>query len=370
MRYAGSRTVTHPDVGKAVDDLDTPALLIDLVALDHNITTIAATCAEAGVDWRPHIKASKSPDLARLLIAGGAVGITCSKVSEAEVMAEAGLNDILIANEIVGSTKIQRLVRLADGRRICVAVDAEENLRQIATQADRAGVTVDVLVDIDVGMHRCGVTPNEAVPLAMIASELAGIQLRGLMGYEGHVMSLDPEAKASASAAVADALTVARDQLTAAGLAVQTLSGGGTGNYWHGLQLGVLTETQAGGGVLMDLTYEGMGVKGHHRALQVLCQVISAAASGRAVCDAGWKTTGRHTGMPAPADRDDLEVVNLNAEHAYLRLEPGATVSLGERIRLVPSYSDSTVLLHRQAYAVRDNVVETVWPIAAAGMLQ
>ena len=362
--------MTHPDVGKPIDELDTPALLIDQAALEHNIATMARSCAEAGVDWRPHIKASKAPDLARLLVAGGAVGVTCSKVSEAEVMAGAGLDDILVANEIVGQTKIDRLVRLARGRRLCVAVDAEENLRHLATEAERAGVTIDVLVDIDVGMHRCGVTPEEAVPLATLASELAGVRLRGLMGYEGHVMPLDPEAKASASAAVADALTVAREAVEAAGLAVGTISGGGTGNYWYGLRLGVLSETQAGGGVLMDLTYEAMGVKGHRRALLVLCQIISAAASGRAVCDAGWKTTGRHTGMPAPADRDDLVITNLNAEHAYLRLAPGAAVSLGERIRLVPSYSDSTMLLHRQAYAVRDGMVEAVWPIAAAGMLQ
>ncbi|GMU40230.1 MAG: amino acid deaminase [Chloroflexota bacterium] len=363
---------TEPLVGRPLTEADTPALWVDLDALDHNIATMAGRCAEAGVDWRPHVKASKAPALARGLVDGGAVGITCAKVSEAEAMAGGGIVDILIANEVVGPLKIARLVALAGRASVCVAVDDERNIGEISAAAVAAGVRVDMLVDINVGANRCGVTPERALDLARLVIDLPGVGFRGLMGYEGHVMGMQPEDKEAESARAADILRRARDILAAEGIEPSVVSGGGTGNYWIAASLGALTELQAGGGVLMDLSYrDGMKVPGHRQALFLDAQIVSTAVPGRAIADAGWKATGMHTGLPAVVSHAGVRVLRLNAEHTILELTEGApTLVPGERITLVPHYSDSTVLLHRQMYAVRGGVIEAVWPITAAGMLQ
>lgn len=358
-------------IGLPVEALDTPALWVDLDALDHNVATMAGRLREQGVAWRPHVKASKAPALARRLVAAGAVGVTCAKVSEAQVMADGGVTDILIANEVVGPTKIARLVALAARATLCVAVDDEANLWELSAAASSAGVNVDVLVDIDVGMGRCGVTPDGALPLARLAGELPGVTLRGLMGYEGHAMGLQPEDKDAESRRAADTLRRALDLLHGAGIEAPVVSGGGTGNYWIASALGSLTELQAGGGVLLDQTYEErMKVPGHRQALFLIAQVVSTAVPGRAVADAGWKATGMHTGLPRVISPEGLTVRALNAEHTALSRAPGCDVHPGDRVTMVPHYSDSTVLLHRFLYAARDGRVVEVWPVAGAGMLQ
>ncbi|MQC17813.1 MAG: DSD1 family PLP-dependent enzyme [Chloroflexi bacterium] len=362
---------SDPVIGQPVSALDTPALWVDLDALEHNIATMARITREQGVDWRPHVKASKAPELAKRLIAGGAVGITCAKVGEAEVMVDGGVTNILIANEIVGPLKIARLVSLAARATLCVAVDDERNLREISAAAARAGVDLDVLVDINVGANRCGVTPERAPELAQLALDLPGVHLRGLMGYEGHVMGMQPEDKEAESARAADILQEAIANLRAAGIEPRVVSGGGTGNYWIATILGALTELQAGGGVLMDQSYgEQMKVPGHRQALFLTAQVISTAVAGRAIADAGWKSSGMHTGIPLVVSPPGLSVAKLNAEHTILERAADAEVAPGDRVTMIPHYSDSTVLLHRRLYAVREGVVEAVWPIAAAGMLQ
>jgi D-serine deaminase-like pyridoxal phosphate-dependent protein len=360
------------DIGRAVRELDTPALWVDLDALDANIATMMRVCSEAGVDWRPHIKASKSPPLAKRLIAGGAVGITCAKVGEAEVMTDGGIDDILIANEVIGPQKIARLVALARRATLCVAVDDERNLRELSAASEHAGVNVDVLVDLNVGLARCGIPPGEAPALAQLVLDLPGVTLRGLMGYEGHVMGIsDLEEKDAASHVAADILAAGTAALAAAGIEARVRSGGGTGNYWLAAQFGALTEIQAGGGVLMDLTYmESMHVPGHRFALFLTEQVVSTATLRRAAGDAGWKAMGQHTGRPRVIEPPGVHLRGLNAEHSIFELDEGTAVAPGDRVTLVPHYSDSTVLLHRRMYAVRDGVVEDVWPVAAAGMLQ
>ena len=362
--------MTHADLGKSIAELDTPALLVDLEALDQNIATMAKAAREAGADWRPHIKASKAPTLANRLIAGGAVGVTSAKVSEAEQMVDGGVDDILIANEIVGPTKVVRLATLARRARLCVAVDDAVNLHEIAAAMTAEGTSIDILVDINVNMNRCGVLPEAGPALAGLTCELDGVRLRGLMGYEGHVMNMEPEEKERETIASAGVLAEARTLVEASGIEVGCTSGGGIGNYWITLKQGHLTELQAGGGVLMDATYAAMGVRDHANALFVLTQIISTPDRERAIGDAGWKTTGRHTGLPLVHGRADLEVAGLSAEHTHFRVAPGAPVRPGTKVQLIPSYSDSTVLLHRQLHALRDEVVQAVWPVTAAGMLR
>lgn len=351
-------------------NLDTPALLIDLDALEHNAALMSRRCAEVGIAWRPHIKAAKSPDLARRLIAAGAVGVTCAKASEALAMARGGIADILIANEVIGERKIQTLVEIARTARLCVAVDDASNARQIAAAADEANVQIDLLVDIDVNLHRCGTTPELAPALCALIDDLPGVKLRGLMGYEGHVMNLPDDEKEAETAASAAILNQALDLCRANGHAIGVLSGGGSGNYRFVLQQGTLTELQAGGAALMDLTYQSMGVAGHQQALSLICQVVSATDPERAAADAGWKATGRHTGLPEVAQPEGWRCVGLSAEHTHLSRHGGTQLQLGDRVQLVPHYSDSTVLLHRTLYAHRAGAVEAEWPIAASGALQ
>ena len=351
-------------------ELDTPALLLDLDALEHNARLMAARCAASGVAWRPHVKASKAPALALRLIEAGAVGITSAKASEALVMARGGVGDILIANEVVGTAKVDRLIEVARLARLCVAADDAANIRQIAASAASAGVEVDVLVDVDVNLNRCGVIPEDAPALCDLVAGLPGVRLRGLMGYEGHVMHM-PEAEKERETAVSAAILArARALCEAAGHAIGLLSGGGSGNYRYVLEQGVLTELQAGGAVLMDVTYEQMGVDGHRRALSLVCQVVSAANPDRAAADAGWKASGRHTGIPVVVSPPGWQCTRLSAEHMNLTRDGGAPLRVGDRIEVIPHYSDSTVLLHRTIYACRGGRVLEEWPIAAAGALQ
>lgn len=363
----------HPAVGLPVEQLDTPALLVDLDALEHNAGLMSSRCRDAGIAWRPHVKACKTPALAKLLIEAGAVGVTCAKVSEAEAMADGGIGDILIANEVVGEVKTARAARLARGITLAVAADSEVNLRQLSAAAVAADSTIEVLIDIDVGLHRCGVAPEAAPELARLALDLPNLELRGLMGYEGHVMHLDPETKERETAASASILGQARRACEAAGIPISLASGGGSGNYRFVLRHDpreAWTELQAGGAVLMDLTYEEMGVQGHLRALAVTAQLVSVANYPMVAADAGWKTTGRHTGLPAVVPPRGMECRGLSAEHAHLEVDEWREVEVGERIRLVPHYSDSTILLHREIHAHRRGIVEQVWPITAAGALR
>ena len=351
-------------------ELDTPALLVDLDALEHNARLMSRRCAEAGLDWRPHVKACKAPAMALRLLDAGAVGITCAKASEALAMANGGITDILIANEVVGAQKVARLVEVATLATLCVAVDDAANIREISAAADAAGVTIDLLVDIDVNLHRCGVTPGAAPALCALISDLPSVRLRGLMGYEGHVMGLPDDEKERETAASASILSAASERCRADGHEIGVLSGGGSGNYRYVLDQGVLNELQAGGAALMDLTYELMGVGGHRRALSLICQVVSAAQPERAAGDAGWKSTGRHTGLPSVVKPDGWRCVGLSAEHTHLSRTGGQALQIGDRVEMVPHYSDSTVLLHRTLYAHRGGLVEEAWQISGSGALQ
>ena len=351
-------------------ELDTPALIVDLDALEHNASLMAQRCADAGIVWRPHVKACKAPAMALRLIEAGAVGVTCAKASEALAMAQGGVRDILIANEVVGEQKVARLIEVARLAKVCVAVDDALNVREIAAAADEAGVEIDLLVDIDVNLHRCGVTPEEAPALCALIEDLPSVRLRGLMGYEGHVMGLPDDEKERETAASAAIIKRARELCESDGHEIGVMSGGGSGNYRFVLQQSALNELQAGGAAFMDLTYEHMGVDGHRRALSLICQVVSATNKERAAGDAGWKATGRHTGMPSVVNPEGWQCVGLSAEHTHLSRDGGEPLKIGDRIEMIPHYSDSTVLLHRRLYAHRSGLVEAEWEITGSGALQ
>ncbi len=250
-------TASHSEaqVGLPVEALDTPALLIDMDALEHNIRTYVSTMEGRGCIWRPHCKAVRSPELARMLVDAGAVGVTCAKISQASALADGGITDILIANEIVAPAKVAALIDLA--RKVdslCVAVDDEVGLRAIADAAMAAGIeNLDVLVDVNVGMNRCGIhweNRKEIVRLSQLAETIQGVGFRGLMGYDG--------GEVATAISSAERLHAARNAVQAAGTAVKIISGAGSENYWIASGLGEgdsVWEMQGGGGVLCCQKY-------------------------------------------------------------------------------------------------------------------
>lgn len=349
-----------------IADLDTPCLLLDIDAMDRNIARMAAFFADRPAKIRPHFKTPKTPEVARRQLAAGAIGITVAKLGEAEVLADAGLGPILVANQVVGRVKIDRLMALLGrGVDITVAVESEFNVRELAEGARRAGVTAQAIVEVDSGMHRCGTAePRETVALARMMEE-NGIRYRGLMGYEGHTVHIDDPGERREKAGAA--LTIVRqhaEALAEAGLPPEIVSVGGTGTYdiagtWPGV-----TEIQAGSYVFMDGRYRQVLPGPFECALTFLTTVI-AVKDAYAVCDAGMKSLSRDMGMPATAD-GRIVVRGLSEEHAHLVGDGVAALRPGDRIELIPTHGDTTLNMH-DVYFVRrgDEVVDT-WPILAA----
>jgi D-serine deaminase-like pyridoxal phosphate-dependent protein len=360
-------------VGIAKFDLDTPALVLELDALERNVSRMAETFRAAGVGWRPHTKAIKIPTLAHKLIAAGALGITCAKLGEAEVMADAGIRDILIANQIVGAPKIARLVELAKRSDVIVAVDSLANVQALDAAAVAAGVTLRVVVEVDLGMHRAGVQPGAAtVELGCQIHACPGLRLAGVFGWEGHTVKIaDPSAKQAAIGAAIQLLTETADACRAAGLPIDVVSCGGTGTYQYTAQLPGITELQAGGGIFCDVYYhDAMGVD-HEYALTILATVTSRPTPTRIICDAGKKTMSGDSALPRPVLDTPVRSVGLSAEHTIVELHaPNTELCVGSKLEFIVGYSDTTTHLHEQLYAVRNGQVETVWPILGRGKLR
>ena len=367
--------MSAPDcvIGRSKWELDTPALLVDLPAMGRNIERLARACRDAGVGWRPHTKAIKVPALAHKLLAAGAHGITCAKLGEAEVMAAAGIRDILIANQIVGPQKITRLVNLLRHADVIVAVDDEVNVRALSAAAVEKGVRLRVVVEVDVGMGRAGTQPGEAtVALGRLVHGCPGLEFTGLMGWEGHATVVgDPVEKRKAITHAVGLLTASAARCREADLPVRIVSCGGTGTYAVTARLPGITEIQAGGGILGDVLYrERMGADPEF-ALTILATVSSRPTATRIICDAGKKTMSSDAAPPRPLGIDHVKHVHLSAEHARIELErPDTALQVGDKVEFVAGYSDTTVFLHDELYGTREDRVEIVWPILGRGKLR
>jgi len=360
------------DVGMPVDDIDTPALLVDLDAYEHNLDRMAASLSGTSVRLRGHAKTHKCPVVALHQIARGAVGSCCQKVSEAEAMVSGGVQNVLVSNEIVGRRKIERLVRLARQAEVSVCVDDRRNVDDLDAAARAAGVSLAVLVEIDVGNLRCGVPPGApAVALARHVAARPGLRFAGLQAYYGRAQHINEVEKrrAAIETCIADVrLTI--DLLKRQGLACQTVSGAGTGSYRWEAASGVYTEVQAGSYCFMDVEY-GL-VEGFPRefkqSLFVLATVMSRPAPERAVVDAGLKAISVDKGMPRVHGLADVEFQRASDEHDVLGLgEGGRGLGLGDRVWLVPGHCDPTINLYDWYVAVRGDRVEALWPITARG---
>jgi D-serine deaminase-like pyridoxal phosphate-dependent protein len=359
-------------VGLHQEELDTPALCIDLPLMEANISRMAAYFADRPAALRPHTKTHKSPLLAHKQIAAGAIGVTCAKLGEAEAMALAGVSDILIANQIVGRRKIARLVNLAAYTEVMVAVDDPVNVAELDAAAQAKGVQLRVLLEVNIGMRRCGVEPGEpALALARQVAAAPGLRFEGVMGYEGHtVMIPDFQERKRQTEAAVKSLVETKELIQAAGFPVSIVSSGGTGTYQITGNYPGVTEIQAGSYITMDTQYRDVVGVDFECALYVLAQVISTPKSGLAIIDAGLKTVTRDFGLPVVAKPEGWHVLYLSEEHGGLERDDGPPLKPGDRVQIWPNHGCTTVNLHDYYMALRDGVVEGVWPIAGRGKLR
>ena len=370
MRSAPART------GDAPDAIETPALVIDLDALERNIARMADYVQERGLRLRPHAKTHKSAQIAKLQIAAGAVGVCVQKVSEAEVLAAGGIADIYLSNEVIAEDRLARVAALAGRVRLSIAVDSTLGIERLAQAVKAAGSSLDVFVEIDVGQGRCGVAPAQAGGLARQVVSHAGLRFAGLQAYHGGAQHLRRSAEREAAIRHAvSAAAAARAAVTSLGVACPLVTGAGSGSFVFEAASGVYGELQAGSYVFLDRDYADNEPAPHapafEHALFVLCQVMSRGAA-HAVVDAGHKSHAIDSGLPRVWQRD-VEFANGGDEHGLLRPRAGGSSlpELGERVWLVPGHCDPTVNLHDHFVCLRGGLehgrVEAIWPVDARG---
>jgi D-serine deaminase-like pyridoxal phosphate-dependent protein len=365
-------------VGQSLDEIETPALLVDLDAYERNLKRMASALEGRAVRLRPHAKTHKSPEIAVQQMAHGAVGVCCQKVGEAEVLVAGGVPDVMVSNQVVGGSKIARLAALAGQARLAVCVDDGRNVAELsaaATAVGAAGVTLGVLVEIEVGCERCGVAPGEpARVLAAQVAESPGLEFVGLQAYHGNAQHIRTvEERRAAVRRAADLAAETAELLARAGLACPVISGGGTGTLPFDLEAGVLTELQAGSYIFLDADYarnetaETLPGGGFEHSLFVLTTVMSLPRPGRAVTDAGLKALAFDSGPPAVWRREGVRYTGPSDEHGTLEAAKDASLGYGEKLLLVPGHCDPTVNLYDWYVGIRSKRVERVWPVAARG---
>ena len=361
--------------GDPVAEIETPALVVDLDPFERNLDLMANAVRGSGLALRPHAKSHKCPEIAKRQVALGAVGICCQKVDEAAAFIEAGLRDVLVTNEVVTGSKLERLANLARTATIGVLADDLKVVQAMSAAATKSGVVLDVLVEIDVGAHRCGVLPGAAaVALAQAVADSPGLRFRGLHAYHGAAQHLRKPAERVAAIAVATQLSLrTRDAIQAAGIACPTVTGAGTGTWQLERDSQVYTELQPGSYIFMDADYgrNALAPDDHafEQSLYVAATVMSTSVPERAIVDAGLKAFAFDSGLPVVHAAHGLEYVSASDEHGVLRVAADAQSAVGDRIWLIPGHCDPTVNLYDWIVGVRGDRVECVWPVAARGAL-
>jgi D-serine deaminase-like pyridoxal phosphate-dependent protein len=325
---------------------------------------------------RAHAKTHKCPEIGKRQIAAGAVGVCCQKVSEAEAMVDGGIKDVLVSNEIVGATKIERLAALAKRAQIGVCVDDAGNVRDLETAAKRAGARVDVYIELEIGMRRCGVAPGApAVALAQAISASPNLRFAGLHAYHGraqHIRSVEERRAVIEHASLLVKNT--KSLLQEAGIACPIVTGAGSGTFMFEVELGAWDEIQPGSYVFMDQDYArnewAPPLPRFEHSLFVLASVMSRPGTDLAIVDAGLKASSVDSGMPGVWGRPGLAYTRASDEHGWIEIAPGAAApGLGDKLLLVPGHCDPTVNLYDWYVCMRGGVVEALWPITARGAL-
>lgn len=359
-------------------DIQTPCLILDLDALERNIVKMGDYAKAHGMRHRVHGKMHKSVDVALLQERlGGAVGVCCQKVSEAEVFARGGIKDVLVSNQVRDPAKLDRLARLPKlGARVLVCVDDLANVAELSDAASRHGTEIECLIEIDCGAGRCGVSSSEAVVEIAKAIEAAGgLRFTGIQAYQGAMQHLDSYADRKAKLDIAIAqVGEAVAALKAAGLEPELVSGGGTGSYYFESNSGVYNELQCGSYAFMDADYGRILDENGQRidrgewenALFILTSVMSHAKADKAIVDAGLKAQSVDSGLPVVFGRDDVEYTKCSDEHGVVS-DPSGVLKVNDKLRLVPGHCDPTCNVHDWYVGVRGGKVEAVWPVSARG---
>lgn len=362
-------------VGMSLDQVDTPALLLDLQAFERNLARLPQSLRGLKVQVRPHSKSHKCPQIALRQIAHGAVGVCCQKVSEAEAMVHGGVSDVLVANEVVGASKLARLAALAKRAHISVCADDAANVRDLERAAAAAGVVLDVMIEVNVGANRCGVESGDpALALARVIARSANLRFAGVHAYHGAAQHLrTPEQR---RAAIAGAVSKVRDTVTLIerdGLRVEIVTGAGTGTYLLEATSQVYNEIQPGSYVFMDADYgrnlgdDGQPGRQFEHSLFILATLMSHPTPQRAVVDVGLKAHSVDSGMPTVVGVPGAAYTKASDEHGVIELSGPGTLALGQKIRLIPGHCDPTVNLYDWLVCYRGERVEEIWPVAARG---
>ena len=356
---------------RTIDEIDTPAAIIDLDLVKQNIKTLEDFVRFRPVHSRPHAKTHKTPAIGRLQVQAGAVGLTCAKVGEAEAMVDGGIEDVLIANQVVGPIKIERMCRLAHRARVAVEVDDPVNVDEISAAAQRHGVTIGVVVEIDVGGPRGGVQPHEpALALARRIMDRPGLEFTGLMAYEGHTVGIEDwhERNAAARAALAPVIET-RELCEAEGIPVREVTGGATNTFDITGTINGWTELQAGTYVTMDAWFRPHAGHAFTQAFWILTSVTSRAKPGYVHLDGGRKSIAfEPSGTPVIDDPEGLEIEVVAEEHLHVKMLDGAPdLRPGDQVRVTPWHGCGTFNLHDTLYVLQDDEVVDIWPISGRG---
>lgn len=364
--------------GMDAADIQTPCLVLDLDALERNIQKMGDYAKDHGMRHRVHGKMHKSVDVAKLQEKlGGAIGVCCQKVSEAEVFARGGIKDILVSNQVRDPQKIDRLAQLPKyGCRTIVCVDDLNNVADLSAAAAKHGTELEVFVEIDCGAGRCGVnTTQDVVAIARAVDAADNLKFSGIQAYQGAMQHLDKyeDRKAKLDIAI-DTVKDAVQGLKSVGLEPELVSGGGTGSYYFESNSGVYNELQCGSYAFMDADYGRILDKDGKRVDQgewenaffILTQVMSHTKADKAICDAGLKAQSIDSGLPVIYGRTDVKYIKCSDEHGVIE-DPHGVLKIGEKIKLVPGHCDPTANVHDWYVGVRNGKVEAVWPVSARG---
>jgi len=362
---------------RTLDDLETPAVLVDTTVLERNVSRMAEWARTAGVRLRPHAKTHKTAQIARLQVAAGAVGLSVAKTGEAEAFAAAGFTDLFVAYPVVGADKARRLLALQDEARLAVGVDSVEGALSLAAVFAEAGRTLDVVLKIDTGLHRVGVLPEAAPETARRIADLRGLRLVGIFTHAGHAYAGETPAEVARTArAEGGQMAEVAERLRGLGLSMDVVSVGSTPTAREGMTVAGITECRPGNYVFHDATQVSLGTCAlEDCALRILATVVSVPAPDRAVLDAGSKTVSSDPLRPRPGGhgfvlgtRSRLE--KLSEEHGVVRVEEGDRFRVGDRVFVLPNHACVVANLHDRLYAVRGDEVLEEWPVIARGRVQ
>ena len=359
---------------KPVEDLETPAVLVDLDVVERNIAAMAERARRHRVRLRPHAKTHKIPEIARMQLAAGAAGISLAKVGEAEVFADAGFEDIFLAYPVVGEAKATRLLALADRIRLAIGADSEEGLRSVTDVFQKAGRSLDVLLKVDSGLHRVGVEPEAATDMAGRLANLPGASFRGLFTHAGQAYHAQtPEEVDAVGHSEGKILAAVAGDVRRSGVPVAEVSVGSTPTARPAMTVPGVTECRPGNYVYLDASQVALGICSEADcAMTVLATVVSVSGADRAVVDVGSKTLSSDVLRPRPNGHGAIlgrrsRIERLSEEHGVIRVEPGESFRVGERVSILPNHACVVSNLHDAVHAVRGGRVEAELRVAARG---